>query len=316
MRALVLTGTGPEVRDHPQPAAVPGEARVRVSLAGVCATDLELCKGYMGFLGVLGHEFVGVVEHADDRAWVGRRVVGEINCSCGACATCSAGLPTHCSHRSVLGIQDRDGAFAEVLSLPEANLHPVPDGVSDEQAVFTEPLAAACQILEQLELQPSQRVVVLGVGRLGQLVARVLALTGAEVAGVDRHSELLDLLPPSVRPVHVHDADSLVGADVVVECTGHRDGLTLATGLVRPRGTVVLKTTVADPAAPPVVPWVIHEITVLGSRCGPFAPALRLLESGLVDPTPLVTARLPLERGLEALEWADQPGTVKILLES
>ncbi len=315
MRALVLTSTGPEVRDHPEPSAVPGEARIRLSLGGVCATDLELCKGYMGFQGVLGHEFVGVVEASDDPDWLGRRVVGEINCSCGRCSTCQAGRPTHCPHRSVLGIQDRDGCLAERFTLPLGNLHLVPDGVADEAAVFAEPLAAACQILEQLHLRPTQRVVVLGVGRLGQLVARVLALTGAEVAGVDRQQGLLDLLPPTVQPVHADAVHALAGADVVVECTGHRDGLALASQLVGPRGTILLKTTVADPAAPPVVPWVIHEVTVLGSRCGPFAPALRLLEARLVDPTPLISARLPLAQGVEALEAAARPEVLKVLIE-
>ena len=314
MRALVLTTTGPAVQDHPEPRPVPGEALLRPLLMGVCATDLELCRGYMGFTGVLGHEFVAVVEQADDPALVGQRVVGEINCPCGACEACRAGRPTHCPTRTVLGIDGRDGCFSERFGLPIANLHLVPDDVSDEAAVFAEPLAAACQILEQLHLHPTDRVVVLGAGRLGQLVARVLALTGARVQAVDLEPTRLDLLPPGVERVAAADAQTLAGADVVVECTGHRDGLALASALVRPRGTLVLKTTVADPAAPPVVPWVIHEITVLGSRCGPFAPALRLLAAGLVDPTPLIAEVLPLEQGVEGLRRAGSPGTLKVLL--
>ncbi len=314
MRALVLTTTGPQVQDHPEPQPVPGEALLRPLLAGVCATDLELCRGYMGFSGVLGHELVAEVLQADDPAWVGRRVVGEINCPCGACASCRAGRPTHCPQRTVLGIDGRDGAFAERVSLPLGNLHPVPEGVSDEAAVFVEPLAAACQVLEQLHLRPTDRVVVMGAGRLGQLVARVLALTGARVQAVDLQADRLAMLPAGIERVLAADAPALAGADVVVECSGHRDGLALSSSLVRPRGALVLKTTVADPAAPPVVPWVIDEITVLGSRCGPFAPALRLLEAGLVDPRPLISATLPLAQGLQALVLAAQPDTLKVLL--
>jgi alcohol dehydrogenase len=315
MRALVLTTTGPGVTDHPRPPPVPGEALLRPLLAGICATDLELCRGYMGFTGVLGHEFVAVVEEASDPGLVGRRVVGEINCPCGACATCLAGRPTHCPQRTVLGIQGRDGAFAEWVRLPEAKLHLVPDGVTDEQAVFVEPLAAAARILEQVQLRPTDRVVVLGAGRLGQLVARVLALTGARVQALDRQPARLALLPHGIERVVATDAASLAGADLVVECSGHRDGLALASSLVRPRGTLVLKTTVADPAAPPVVPWVIDEITVVGSRCGPFGPALRLLAAGLVDPRPLISASMSLDDGVAALELAARPDTLKVLLQ-
>jgi alcohol dehydrogenase len=314
MRALVLTAEGPRVQDHPEPTPVPGEALLRPLLLGVCATDLELCRGYMGFTGVLGHEFVAVVERAEDPAWVGRRVVGEINCPCGVCPTCRAGRPTHCPARTVLGIDGRDGCFSERFTLPLANLHAVPEGVPDEAAVFAEPLAAACRITEQLHLRPTDRAVVLGAGRLGQLVARVLALTGARVQALDLAPDRLALLPPGIEGVGPEDAGELAGADVVVECSGHRDGLALASELVRPRGTIVLKTTVADPAAPPVVPWVIHEVTVMGSRCGPFAPALRLLAAGRVDPTPLITAIHPLEEGVEVFRRAGRPGAVKLLL--
>ncbi|MES2641761.1 MAG: alcohol dehydrogenase catalytic domain-containing protein [Myxococcota bacterium] len=313
MRALHLGPTGPALVDLPFTVR-PGEARVRVHLAGVCATDLELVKGYMGFAGTLGHEWVGVVEAAPDAAWVGKRVVGDINCPCGACPTCLAGRPTHCPTRTVLGILGRDGAFAEHLSLPTANLHVVPDAVPDDAAVFVEPLAAACQILEQVHVRPSHRVVVLGTGRLGQLCARVLALSGAEVAAVGRNPVTLALLPSSVRAFSLADAPALAGADIVVDCTGNPDGLALATSLVRPGGTLVLKTTVHDVGRIEPNRWVIDEITVVGSRCGPFEPALRLLAAGLVDPRPLITARLPLEQGVAALEMAAQPGVVKVLL--
>lgn len=292
----------------------PGEATIALRLGGVCATDLELIRGYMGFEGVLGHEFVGTVAEADDPAWLGRRVVGEINCPCRACPACLAGRPTHCPHRTVLGIDGRDGAFAERFTLPLANLHPVPEAVPDEAAVFVEPLAAALQITQQLHLRPGDRAVVLGVGRLGQLVVRALALTGAQIDAVSRSPERIELLPSGVCGVLLEHAQQLAGADLVVDCTGSRDGLALATSLVRTRGTVVLKTTVHDPVGVQPTPWVIDEITLVGSRCGPFAPALRLLASGAIDPTPLISARFGLSEGLQALEAAASPGTTKVLL--
>jgi len=317
MRALVLGAEGPSVvEDRPAPDAA-AEALVRPLLAGVCATDLELVKGYMGFSGVLGHEVVGLVEAAPQPGWVGRRVVCEINCPCGECETCRAGRPTHCPKRSVLGIAGRDGVFAERFVLPVDNLHGVPESVSDEAAVFVEPLAAACRIVEQVHVRPSERVVVLGAGRLGQLCARVLALTGARVVAVDRDPRRLELLPDCVR-AELLDAglDHLAGADLVVDATGRSVGLETATRLVRPGGTLVLKTTVHDAAQLPATPWVIDEVTVVGSRCGPFAPALRLLEAGLVDPTPLVSATFPLAAGVDALRAAADPAQLKVVLRS
>ena len=314
MRALVLGPSGPEVQDRPPPDGR-DEAIIALNLAGVCATDLELVKGYMGFEGVLGHEWVGVVEAAPDPAWIGRRVVGDINAPCGHCPTCHAGRPTHCPSRTVLGIQGRDGAFSERFSLPLSNLHRVPDEVPDDSAVFVEPLAAALQILEQVHVAPSDRVVVLGAGRLGQLCARVLALSGADVAAVSRNAARLDLLPPAIHRIGLEEAQSVAGADVVVDCTGNPAGLALATSLVRPRGTLVLKTTTHDLGDASPVPWVIDEITIVGSRCGPFAPALRLLASGAVDPRPLICARYPLDRGVEALAAAAHRDNVKVLLE-
>ena len=314
MRALVLGSSGPHlVHDHPDPDR-PGEAVIRLLRGGVCATDLELIKGYMGFEGVLGHEFVGLVEEAPERGWVGRRVVGGINCPCGACATCSAGRPTHCPHRTVLGIAGRDGVFSERFSLPLDNLRFVPDFVSDDAAAFVEPLAAACRILEQVRIGPTDRVTVLGVGRLGQLCARVLALTGATVIAVSRNPDRLALLPPDILRATLDEVDVAAGSDVVVDCTGAPGGLAQATALVRPGGTIVLKTTVTEPAPVAPTPWVIDEVTVVGSRCGPFEPAIRLLASGRVDPRPLVSATFDLDQGLEALEAAGRRENVKILL--
>jgi alcohol dehydrogenase len=308
-----LGPAGPELTDKP-PETRPGEALLKLRLGGVCATDLELVRGYMGFEGTLGHEFVAEVLDAPDPAWRGRRVVGDINCPCGACPTCRAGRPTHCPQRTVLGIVGRDGAFAESLSLPLANLHAVPDAVPDEAAVFVEPLAAACEILEQVHIRPSSRVVVLGAGRLGQLCGRVLALTGADTSVVARSAYKLSRLPDGIARVLADAADTLTGADVVVDCTGSPDGLALATRLLRPRGTLVLKTTVHLPGVVDPNRWVIDELTVVGSRCGPFEPALRLLASGAVDVGPLIDARYPLSRGLDALAHAARPGALKVVI--
>lgn len=312
MRALLLAPDGPALRDHPFEAR-PGEAVVRVRLAGVCATDLELVKGYMGFRGVLGHEWVGEVESAPDPAWLGRRVVGEINCPCGDCQTCAAGRERHCPSRTVLGILNRDGAFAERLSLPLANLHPVPDAVPDESAAFVEPLAAALRILSQVHIDPAQRVLVLGLGRLGQLVARVLALTGAEVVGATRSETRRALLPPGVVGVAPEALRGLF--DVAVDCTGQSAGLALARSCLRAGGTLVLKSTVHDLGGSDPTGWVVDEITVVGSRCGPFAPALRLLASGAVDPRPLITARRGLSAGTELLDLASAPEAIKVLVD-
>jgi alcohol dehydrogenase len=315
MRALVLGPDGPRfTTDHPFTHR-PGEARVRVRLAGVCATDIELCKGYMGFEGVLGHEWVGEVEWAPDPAWVGRRVVGDINVPCGDCATCAAGRGNHCPERTVLGILGRDGAFAESLSLPTAKLHEVPDEVPDEQAIFVEPLAAACRILDQTHVRPSERVVVVGLGRLGQLCARVLALTGAEVLGVARSQASLDRLPAHIPGTRADAAERLAGADVVVDATGSPAGLGLAQSLVRPGGRLVLKTTTHDIGAASPTAWVVDELQLIGSRCGPFAPALRMLAAGLVDPRDLITGRRALSEGVAALEDAQAPGAVKVVVD-
>ncbi len=312
MRALVLTQDGPVVRDH-IPELRPGEATLRLEVGGVCATDLELVRGYMGFEGVLGHEWVGIVEHGP-APLVGKRVVGDINCPCSECSTCHAGRPTHCPNRTVLGIQGRDGAFAERFSLPPENLHVVPEGVPPEAAVFVEPLAAACEILEQVHVRPTDRVVVLGLGRLGQLCARVLATTGADVHGVSRSPGKLELLPRHIVGHTLDDVDFVRGSDVVVDATGSADGLALASSLLRPRGTLVLKTTVHDLGKVNPTGWVIDEITLVGSRCGPFGPALRLLASGAIDPTPLISAEMKLSEGVEALTKASEPSTLKVLL--
>ena len=270
MKALVFDHELRFVEDYPRPTPGPREALVRVRLAGICNTDLEITRGYMGFRGVLGHEFVGVVEEAADAGWVGRRVVGEINCACGQCPTCRAGRPTHCPHRTTVGIAGHDGVFAEYVQLPLANLHAVPPNVADRQAVFTEPLAAALEISEQVHIRPSERIVVLGDGKLGLLVAQVLALSGCDLLAIGKHPEKLAILERRGIPVQLASdaADLATGcADVVVDCTGRPEGLIAARRLVRPRGRLVLKSTFHDQSDINLTGVVVDEVTLVGSRC-------------------------------------------------
>src|SRR6266496_1713299 len=331
MRALVYANHSLSFESHyPDPALVEGEALIRVLLAGICNTDLEIIQGYMGFQGVLGHEFVGVVEEILDPSGnpsadslVGQRVVGEINAACrrADCFYCQQNMPTHCPNRTTLGIVNRDGAFAEYLTLPLENLHVVPDSVSDEEAVFVEPLAANFEILEQVHLKPTESVVILGDGKMGQLAAQVLTLSGCEVMMVGKHEEKLALAEKrGVGTYVLDDATSFTlehgrRADVVVECSGSAQGLEMAMRLVRPRGSIILKSTVAAKSTLHLAPIVIDEIRVQGSRCGPFAPALRALSQKLVDVRPLISARYGLDEGLAAFEYAGQKGVLKVLVQ-
>ena len=318
MLAVWLKDQALSIRRDALPPSLPaGEARIRVRLAGICNTDLELARGYYPFDGIPGHEFVGVVEAAPGaEAWVGRRVVGEINASCGACAACVAARPTHCERRTVLGIRSRNGAFAEALALPVANLHAVPDQVPDDVAVFVEPLAAALEIQQQVRIEAGAQVVVIGDGKLGQLVARTLALTDCALTVVGRHASKLELL--AAAGIATRSAAALEGrrADVVVECTGNEEGLALALGTVRPHGTVVLKSTYRGETRLNASAVVVDEITLVGSRCGPFAPALELLAAGRIDPRSLIHARYGLDDALAAFEHAARPGVLKVLLEA
>lgn len=315
MRALRLNGDL-RLEDVPAPEPPAGEALVRVLLAGICNTDLELRRGYMGFQGTPGHEFVGRVEACpSDPTWVGKRVVGEINCGCGTCADCARGDARHCPGRTTLGIFRRDGAFAEYLALPVRNLLEVPDGVPDRVAVFTEPVAAAFEILEQLHLAPGERVTVLGDGKLGLLVAQVLARTGVDLLAVGRHPDKLGMLADlGLRTRLADDWQPAEDQDVVVEVTGTAQGFQSALAAVRPRGRVVLKSTVAAESHLHLAPLVIKELTVVGSRCGPFAPALRALASGAVQVEPMVQAERPLAEGLDAFAEAAARGARKVLL--
>jgi threonine dehydrogenase-like Zn-dependent dehydrogenase len=313
MLALLFDGSLRLV-DRPPPAPPPGEALVRVTMAGICNTDLEIARGYMGFRGVPGHEFAGVVEAAPDAAWIGRRVAGEINASCGKCETCLAGRRTHCPHRTVLGILGRDGAFAQYLTLPPENLHPLPDDLPNERAIFVEPVAAAFEILEQMRLRPGERVLVLGDGKLGLLVAQVLAGTGARITLLGHHAERSALAAQLGFDFAFSEGYNGPRADVVVDSTGSARGFAAAVRLTRPRGTLVLKSTVADSVPMNLAPLVIDEIKLLGSRCGPFPPAIAALVEGRVRVDPMLEAVYPLERAVEAFERAAQPGALKIAL--
>ncbi len=315
MRALVFAeDSGPALVDRPEPSA-PGECVVAVRLAGICGTDLELLRGYATFSGVPGHEFVGVVQAAPpgDDAWVGRRVVGEINVGCGRCAWCLDGIRSHCPSRSVVGIRGRAGAFAERLALPAINLHAVPDALRDEQAVFVEPVAAACQILEQVEVSPSSRVAVMGDGRLALLIGQVLRSTGAEVRLFGRHPEKLAVAAElEIHAAPAGDASSALPFDVVVDATGRPEGLAAAAALVRARGTVVLKSTVHGETPLELEAVVVRELTLVGSRCGPFDRAIEMLTSGAVRTDPLVAAPPPLASFDEAFALARR--RLKVLL--
>lgn len=315
MKAIWLEGGHLRLRHSvPIPEPPPGEVLVRVISAGICNTDVELARGYYPYAGVLGHEFVGVVEGGAP-GLQGRRVVGEINAVCGACVACRAGRRSHCERRTVLGIVNRNGAFAEYLALPGINLHRVPDSVSNDAAVFVEPLAAALQIQEQVPITAETRVLVVGDGKLGQLVAQTLALTGCRLRVVGRYGPKLKLL--SARGIESIPGDDITagGFDVAVECTGNHLGFGAALKSLRPRGTLVMKSTYADTLTFNASTIVVNELTVVGSRCGPFAKALDLLAQGAVDVVPMVQARYPLERALDAFDHAQRPGTLKLLFD-
>jgi alcohol dehydrogenase len=315
MRALVFDKSLSFQPRHPDPATSAGDTLIRVRQAGICATDLEIVKGYMGFVGVLGHEFVGEVVSSADKDLVGQRVSGEINIVCGRCDLCLSGLSTHCRNRSVLGILNHDGAFAEFVRLPAINLPVLPKSVDDDQAVFVEPLAAAFQVLKQVQIDSRKWVTVLGDGRLGLLVAQVLREAGCQVRVIGRHPQKLALCEKwSIRSRPLLDIVPRHDQDVVVDCTGSAAGLELALAMVRPRGTVVLKSTVAAGKPMNLAPVVIDEINIIGSRCGPFREAIRALAEKRIDVASLIHRRMKLDQGLEAMELAGRPGVLKVIL--
>ena len=295
------------------PAGTGPIALIKVHLAGICSTDLQILKGYMGFTGVPGHEFVGsVVDGPQD--WLGQRVVGEINFGCGVCDNCRRDLARHCPNRRVMGIVNADGAFAEYVAVPVANLHPVAGSISDEDAVVTEPLAAAFEILTQIQINPGDEILVLGDGKLGNLCAQVLRLTGAKVTALGKHADKLAAIKRTgVRTIQLNDWQPRL-FDIVVEASGSPSGLALALSAVRPRGTLILKSTIAGKHEVSLAPIVIHEISVIGSRCGPFPDALDALAAKRVAVAPLIESIYSLKDGVDAVERAAQAGAKKILL--
>ena len=315
MRAIQLTPALQLNTKCPKPTPPSGEALVRVHQAGICATDLQLVKGYMAFQGTLGHEFVGTVEVAEGNEHLkGNRVVGEINAACRSCPTCQAGRFTHCPNRTTLGIDRRDGAFADYLCLPIENLYSLPEEISNDQAVFIEPLAAACQILEQISIVPSDRVILIGDGRLGLLCAQVLHTTNCQLTVIGRHKEKLELLSQQGIDTTIRPEEVMPGVDIVIEATGSPDGLKLANQLIRPRGTLVLKSTYHGQTTFDFTSLVVNEIHLVGSRCGPFPQAIELLKRTQVSVEPLIHARYSIDQGMKAMEHAAASGTLKILL--
>lgn len=318
MKAIIFDNELKLVSDYQKPTPKKREALIKVIMAGICNTDFEITKGYMGYKGVLGHEFVGIVEEINDenKSLLNKRVVGEINCGCGNCTWCYQGLERHCPNRQTLGIWQKDGCFSEYLTMPLENLLEVPKNVPDEQAVFVEPLAAGLEILEQLHIQPIQKVIILGDGKLGLTTALALNASNIEVLLVGKHQNKLDIAKAQgVNVKLLSDLEIKKEWDFVVEATGSISGFEIALNLTKPRGTLVLKSTVAASKEFNLAPIVIDEIKVQGSRCGQFAPALKLLSSGKIDFSPLISGIYPVDKALEAFEKNTQKGTLKVLLK-
>jgi alcohol dehydrogenase len=317
MLSVHLDAGAVQVREEARPQRPEGFALIRPILMGICNTDLELQRGYYGFSGVPGHEFVGEVIEADTEDWIGKRVVGEINLACGACAWCRRDLGRHCPTRSVLGIVRHPGAFSEFFTLPERNLHAIPDWLPPEIAVFTEPVAAACEILEQIPIPPASIVAVLGDGKLGLLISQTLKSFGYRVHQFGRHPEKLAIaenagVTTELAGHHLPEAEY----EWVVDATGSPAGLRAAARMVQPRGTVILKSTMHGEVPVDTAPLIVNEITLVGSRCGPFEPAIQLLERGAIDVTSMISDCLPLAAAPAAFERAAQSGVLKVLLSN
>jgi threonine dehydrogenase-like Zn-dependent dehydrogenase len=326
MQGLAIVDGSVSWVERPMPEPLPGEALVRVAMAGICNTDIEIARGYMGFAGVLGHELCGVVERCADPRWIGRRVAGEINLGCMHCDMCERKLDRHCPTRTVLGIVGKDGCFAPYVTLPIANLHRLPDSLSDELACFVEPTAAAFEIVEQVQVRSRDKVAVIGDGKLGLLIAQVPASTGAPVTVIGKHEGKLEIARAAGAQTVRASGDALNGStlaeglerksfDTVVEATGSPIGMKHAIELTRPRGTIVLKSTYHGPLTLDVAPLVIDELQIVGSRCGPFEPAIAALATGAVDPRPMISEIIPFERGVEAFARASTASVLKVLLD-
>lgn len=318
MKAVIFDETLKYVEDYEKPTPKQGEALIKVTYGGVCNTDKEITKGYMGYKGILGHEFTGVVEEIndEDQTLLGKRVVGEINLGCKNCEWCAKDLERHCPNRSTLGILAKDGCFAEYVTLPLSNLIEIPENVPDEQAVFVEPLAAGLEILEQMHIQPCQKVMVLGDGKLGLLTALALNACGLDVLIVGKHQNKLDIAKnQGVKTQLLSEFEQAPKFDVVVEATGSITGFETSVNCVKPRGTLVLKSTIAASKELNLAPIVINEITILGSRCGRFEPAMRLIASGKIDFSQMISKIYPIEQAINAFDANNAKDTIKILLK-
>jgi threonine dehydrogenase-like Zn-dependent dehydrogenase len=320
VKAIVFDGTLRFVNDYPVPESGGNEALIRITMAGICNTDIEITNGYLGFQGIMGHEFVGIVEKAPEYAagLINRRVVGEINCGCGNCDYCKTGMQKHCPSRTTLGIQEKDGVFAEYAVLPVSNLLVVPETVSDEEAVFVEPLAAAYEIQEQIEIKPAYAILVLGDGKLGLLCALVLHLAEADVTLAGRHDTKLNIAgSQQIRTVNTISDEPCKERkyDIVIEATGTPEGFESALRCVKPRGTIVLKSTMASAQTINLAPFVIDEITLIGSRCGPFKAAIHMLGQKGIDVKPLISGIYTIENAQKAFEEARKKENLKILID-
>lgn len=316
MKAVVFDNGLKLDNNYPMPVPQKGEALIKVNTIGICNTDYEITLGYMGYKGILGHEFTGVVEKAENKDLIGKRVVGEINCGCGQCDWCAQGLERHCFNRSTLGIWQREGCFAEYVCLPEKNLLVIPDNVTDEEAVFVEPLAAALEILEQVHIPPYKKVIVLGDGKLGLIIALALNAAGLDITLVGKHEEKLNIAKAQgVKTELLNNLKIEKAYDFVVEATGSITGFETSLALTKPRGTLILKSTIAASKEFNLAPIVIDEITVLGSLCGQFAPALRMLEQKRIDVKPLISDIYAIDDSIEAFERNKEKSSVKVLVK-
>jgi threonine dehydrogenase-like Zn-dependent dehydrogenase len=318
MKAIVFDNRLRFIENYPVPEPEENEALIRISMAGLCNTDIEITKGYGGFKGVLGHEFVGIVERINNRdhRLYGKTVVGEINCGCGICEYCKKGLKNHCPYRKVLGIFNKDGAFAEYITLPLDNVHEVSENISDEEAVFTEPLAAAFEITRQIQIKPENKILVMGDGKLGLLISFVLGLSNSNLTLVGKHKKKLKIAEDrDTKTVLLSDLNIRKDFDIVVDATGSADSFETALKLVKPRGIIVLKSTVAENKEMNLSPVIIDEITVIGSRCGPFEPALDLLSKKLINVRPLITEVFPFSKAKEAFERAMEKDSLKVIID-
>lgn len=320
MKALIFDNGLKFVEDYKNPVLKAGDALIKTTMAGICNTDEEITKGYMGYKGVLGHEFTGVVEdvfNGADKSWIGKRVVGEINAGCKSCHWCAKGLERHCPNRGTLGIWQKEGCFSEFFTLPTSNLVEIPNNVSDETAVFIEPLAAAYEILEQIHILPTDKVALLGDGKLGLSIALVLGALNIDLIHIGKHKEKLDISASAGnKTLLLNDIKGLEQSfDIVIEATGSVGGFETSLSLTRPRGTLVLKSTIAANEGLNLAGVVINEINVIGSRCGQFKPVMRLLKKGSIDVNPLITKILPFENAIEGFDLNRKKETLKVLLK-